>query len=68
MHNQNLTEADVKFELVKFGYIFFILYAINDILLKTINNDMVACSPFQDQHFNLKIEGKMAFWGNINRQ
>jgi hypothetical protein len=24
--------------------------------------------PFQDQNFNLKIEGKMAFWGNIYRQ
>jgi hypothetical protein len=23
---------------------------------------------FQDQNFNLKIEGKMAFWGNIYRQ
>ena len=41
--NQNLTEADVKFELVKFCYIFFILYAINDILLKTVKNNIVAC-------------------------
>jgi hypothetical protein len=24
--------------------------------------------PFQDKNFNLKIEGKMAFWGNIYRQ
>jgi hypothetical protein len=31
--HQNLAEADVKFELVIFFYIFFILYAINDILL-----------------------------------
>ena len=37
------SEADVKFELVKFCYIFFILYAINDILLKTIKNNIVAC-------------------------
>jgi hypothetical protein len=35
--------ADVKFELVKFCYIFFILYAINDILLKTVKNNIVAC-------------------------
>ena len=41
--NQNLTEADVKFELVKFCYIFFILYAINDILLNTVKNNIVAC-------------------------
>ena len=41
--NQNLAEADVKFELVKFCYIFFILYAINDILLKTVKNNIVAC-------------------------
>jgi hypothetical protein len=33
----------LKFELVKFCYIFFILYAINDILLKTIKNNIVAC-------------------------
>ena len=33
----------MKFELVKFCYIFFILYAINDILLKTIKNNIVAC-------------------------
>ena len=24
--------------------------------------------PFQDQNFNLRIEGKMTFWGNIHRQ
>ena len=41
--DQNLAEADVKFELVKFCYIFFILYAINDILLKTDKNNIVAC-------------------------
>jgi hypothetical protein len=41
--NQNLAEADVKFELVKFCYIFFILYAINDILLKTVKNNIVVC-------------------------
>ena len=41
--NQNLAEADVKFELVKFCYIFFILYAINDILLKTVKNNIVTC-------------------------
>ena len=41
--DQNLAEADVKFELVKFCYIFFILYAINDILLKTVKNNIVAC-------------------------
>jgi hypothetical protein len=34
--HQNLAEADVKFELVIFFYIFFILYAINDILLNRI--------------------------------
>jgi hypothetical protein len=38
-----LTEADVKFGLVKFCYIFFILYAINDILLKTVKNNIVVC-------------------------
>ena len=38
-----MAEADVKFKLVKFCYIFFILYAINDILLKTIKNNIVAC-------------------------
>ena len=38
-----LTEADVKFGLVKFCYIFFILYAIYDILLKTVKNNIVAC-------------------------
>ena len=32
----------MKFKLVKFGYIFFILNAINDILLKTIKNNIVA--------------------------
>jgi hypothetical protein len=41
--NQNLAEADVKFKLVKFCYIFFILNAINDILLKTVKNNIVAC-------------------------
>ena len=41
--HQNLAEADVKFELVIFFYIFFILYAINDILLKTVKNNIVAC-------------------------
>jgi hypothetical protein len=41
--NQNLAEADVKFKLVKFCYIFFILYAINEILLKTVKNNIVAC-------------------------
>jgi hypothetical protein len=24
--------------------------------------------PFQDQNFNLKIEGKIAFWGNRRLQ
>jgi ABC-type proline/glycine betaine transport system permease subunit len=38
-----LTEADVKFGLVKFCYIFFILYAIYDILMKTVKNNIVAC-------------------------
>jgi hypothetical protein len=33
----------LKFELVIFFYIFFILYAINDILLKTVKNNIVAC-------------------------
>ena len=41
--HQNLAEADVKFKLVKFCYNFFILYAINDILLKTIKNNIVGC-------------------------
>jgi hypothetical protein len=51
---QNLTEADVKFELVKFCYIFFILYAINDILLKTVKNNIVAClcNVFSDVLFH----------------
>ena len=59
--HQNLAEADVKFKLVKFCYIFFILYAINDILLETVKNNIVAClcnafyTNLSLEHYNTDI-------------